>query len=413
MLMRIIIVVFLLISTVTMAQNGTSSPYSFYGIGSLNFKGTVENRTMGGISVYSDSIHLGVQNPASIADLELINYAVGISHKENTQKTVSQTQEQSTSSFDYFAVAIPMGKLVSSFGLLPYSSVGYDTQNVVDDVTTRYTGEGGLNKAFLTFAYRVSSNFSFGIDTNYNFGNIQNTAFSEQVDIELGAREQNRSDLSGLSFNFGARYKAKISRNLQIQTAVAYTPETNFKSKNSRQRATVFVLPSGLQVVREEIEVAVANTDFTFPSQLSIGAGIGKPKTWFVGLEYVNQKTSNLTNRTFELENITYTDAAKYKIGGFYIPKYNSLTSYYKRIVYRAGIRFEETGINLKGQDITEFGISFGVGIPVGRLFSNVNVGFEIGKRGTTDFGLIQENFFNTFISLSFNDRWFDKRYLD
>jgi hypothetical protein len=204
-----------------------------------------------------------------------------------------------------------------------------------------------------------------------------------------------------------------VSRNLQIQTAVAYTPETNFKAENSRQRATVFVLPSGSQVVREEIEVAVEDTDFTFPSQLSVGAGIGKPKTWFVGLEYVNQKISNLTNRTFELENITYTDATKYKIGGFYIPKYNSLTSYYKRIVYRAGIRFEETGINLNGQDINEFGISFGVGIPVGRLFSNVNVGFEIGKRGTTDFGLIQENFFNTFISLSFNDRWFDKRYLD
>ena len=127
----------------------------------------------------------------------------------------------------------------------------------------------------------------------------------------------------------------------------------------------------------------------------------------------LNQKISNLTNRTFELENISYNDAVKYKIGGFYIPKYNSLTSYYKRIVYRAGIRFEETGINLNGQDINEFGISFGVGIPVGRLFSNVNIGFEIGKRGTTDFGLIQENFFNTFISLSFNDRWFDKRYLD
>ena len=413
MLMRIFIGVFLLISTVTMAQNGTSSPYSFYGIGSLNFKGTVENRTMGGISVYSDSIHLGVQNPASIADLNLINYAVGVSHKETTQKTVSQTQEQSTTSFDYFALAIPMGKLVSSFGLLPYTSVGYDTQNVVGDVTTRYTGSGGLNKAFLTFAYRISPNFSLGIETNYNFGNIENTAFSQQVDVELGAREQNRSDLLGFSFNFGARYKTMLSRNLQLQTVVGYTPETNFKAENSRQRATVFVLPSGFQVVREEIEVAVSNTDFTFPSQLSIGAGIGKPKTWFVGLEYVNQKISNLTNRTFELENITYKDAVKYKIGGFYIPKYNSLTSYYKRIVYRAGIRFEETGINLNGQDINEFGISFGVGIPVGRLFSNVNIGFEIGKRGTTDFGLIQENFFNTFISLSFNDRWFDKRYLD
>ena len=79
----------------------------------LNKKEDVEE--VGGISVYSDSIHLGVQNPASIADLDLINYAVGISHKETTQKTVSQNQQQSTTSFDYFAVAIPMGKLVSSF----------------------------------------------------------------------------------------------------------------------------------------------------------------------------------------------------------------------------------------------------------------------------------------------------------
>ena len=218
--MRIILVVFLLISSVTMAQNGTTSPYSFYGLGALNFKGTVENRTMGGISVYSDSIHLGVQNPASIADLELINYAVGVSHKETTQKTVSQTQQQSTTSFDYFAVAIPMGRLVSSFGLLPYSSVGYDTQNVVDDVTTRYTGEGGLNKAFLTFAYKLSPNFSFGVETNYNFGNIENTAFSEQVDLELGAREQNRSELRGFSLNVGASYKALLAKTLQVQPEV-------------------------------------------------------------------------------------------------------------------------------------------------------------------------------------------------
>jgi hypothetical protein len=51
--------------------------------------------------------------------------------------------------------------------------------------------------------------------------------------------------------------------------------------------------------------------------------------------------------------------------------------------------------------------------LPAGRLFSNVNIGFEAGKRGTTDLGLIQENFFNTFLSLSLNDKWFEKRYYD
>jgi len=76
-------------------------------------------------------------------------------------------------------------------------------------------------------------------------------------------------------------------------------------------------------------------------------------------------------------------------------------------------MRFEQTGINIEGQDINEFGISFGVGLPAGKLFSNINVGLELGRRGTTDFGLVQENFFNAFLSLSLNDRWFEKRYYD
>ena len=35
------------------SQSGTSSPYSFYGIGSKTFKGSIDNRSMGGLSVYT------------------------------------------------------------------------------------------------------------------------------------------------------------------------------------------------------------------------------------------------------------------------------------------------------------------------------------------------------------------------
>ena len=84
-------------------------------------------------------------------------------------------------------------------------------------------------------------------------------------------------------------------------------------------------------------------------------------------------------------------------------------------LVYRAGIRFEKTGLNINNESIKEFGISFGVGLPVGdvRMFSNANLGFEIGKRGTTNSNLIQENFVNFQLSLSLNDRWFNKRKYD
>ena len=80
------------------------------------------------------------------------------------------------------------------------------------------------------------------------------------------------------------------------------------------------------------------------------------------------------------------------------------------RIVYRLGIRFEEIGLVINNESIDEFGISFGLGIPIGRLFSNANICFEWGQRGTTNQNLVEENFFNLNISLSLNDRWFEKR---
>ena len=40
--------------------------------------------------------------------------------------------------------------------------------------------------------------------------------------------------------------------------------------------------------------------------------------------------------------------------GGYYIPDYNSFTSYAKRIVYRAGLRYEKTGLVIQNQEIDE-----------------------------------------------------------
>ena len=86
-----------------------------------------------------------------------------------------------------------------------------------------------------------------------------------------------------------------------------------------------------------------------------------------------------------------------------------TISKYWKRATYRAGLHFENTGLEVNNETINEFGISFGVGLPVGNYFSNANVGLEFGKRGTTNQNLIQENFVNLQISLSLNDRWFQK----
>jgi len=408
-------VLFLLLAIgVSQAQEGTTSPYSFYGIGSLKFKGTAENRAMSGISVYTDSIHLNMQNPAGVADLRLVNFTIGASHKFVTLQTEAEKQQATTTSLDYLAIGIPVGdKFGASFGLIPYTAVGYQLEGQNALGTTQYEGSGGLNKAFLTIAYKISEELSVGVDANYNFGNIENIATSRQDDVQYATREENRSDLLGFSFNVGLSYKRMLTDKLKLYTSLTYTPETSFTSENSRILSTILEGENGGEASIDVRDINVEDTDFTFPSQWTLGAGIGQDKKWFIGAEYTDQKTSNFTNRTFEIENVSFKDASKYRVGGFYIPNYNAFGNYLQRVVYRGGFRFEETGITINGEDINEFGISFGVGLPVGRLFSNVNLGFEIGKRGTKNAGLVQENFFNTFLSLSLNDRWFEKRYFE
>ena len=113
------------------------------------------------------------------------------------------------------------------------------------------------------------------------------------------------------------------------------------------------------------------------------------------------------------MTNSEFEDSSSFNIGGFVIPNYRSFNSYWSRVVYRAGARFENTGLKINGESINEFGISFGVGLPMGRLLSNTNIGFEYGQLGTTNADLVQENFFNVQISLSLNDRWFQKRKLN
>jgi long-subunit fatty acid transport protein len=93
MIKKIIVSACLLLSLVSFAQEGTSSPYSYYGIGDVRFKGTVENRSMAGVAVEQDSIHMNLQNPASFANLKMTTFALGGSYN-TTVRRVKMRQER-------------------------------------------------------------------------------------------------------------------------------------------------------------------------------------------------------------------------------------------------------------------------------------------------------------------------------
>ena len=405
MIRKLLICATVVISSIATAQESTSSPYSFYGLGSLKFKGTVENRSMGGISVYSDSIHINLRNPASYTGTNLalynnearpVKFALGTSFSSTTIETSTASDSYSNSAVDYLAVALPLNKFGLGFGVLPYSSVGYNLQsrNENNDLQYRYRGEGGINRAFVGLGYQVSKDLKIGVETQYNFGNISNTSIAFGYNdfgelLQFQSREVNRSDLGGFSFNFGTIFNKKINNSIELMVAASYSPEASIASKNQSEFSTIVIDSDQTEFIVDSSIVDLesddlAETSLILPSKTNFGIGIGKPRKWFVGVDYTFLEASRFSNRFVEIDNTTFEDASSLSIGGFFIPKYDSFGNYWKRIVYRTGLRLEQTGLVVNNESIEEFGISFGVGIPVGRFFSNANLAFEWGQRAVS-----------------------------
>lgn len=414
MIKKIILSISLLISIASFAQEGTASPYSYYGIGDVRFKGTVDSRTMAGLSVFPDSIHLNLQNPAQLASLKLMTFGVGGTYTQSTLKTSTQKSNTKRTTFDYLAVGLPVGKAGISFGIAPYSSVGYKIQNVITGENarvSRYNGLGGVNKTFVGVGFYIAKNFSIGADIQYNFGKIQTTSITYLDGIQNGSREVNNSNVSGVTYNTGFSYNTKVAKKLFLFTSGTFSPETTLKLSNSRVIDVVQLQADGsFATVGDPYTAAVVNSTIVIPQKVAFSAGIGLPKKWSLGSEVTFQNSSKVSNRFNDIDNVTYENATRFTLGGFYIPKYNSFTNYWDKVTYRAGFRYENTGLVINNQSITDAALTFGLGLPLGGTFSNVNLGFELGKKGKTTNSLVQESYGSLCVGLVFNDTWFKKR---
>lgn len=413
MIKKIIISACLFLSLVSYSQEGTSSPYSFYGIGETKFSGTLENRSMAGLSIAQDSTHINLQNPASYANLRWTAFTLGVGSNYTKQKTNTGSGLTKKTTLDYLSLGIPMKKFGAAFGLIPFSSVGYRIQNNAIDETQnnkRFNGWGGVNRVFLGFGYKILPNLNVGINAYYNFGKIQTNSLEFIPYIPIGTRELNVATLSGVNYNIGMMYKAKINQKLSFFSSLYYTPSSTLKSENTRNISTVnFNSNFDIQVV-DTLAIQITKRDLKLPQKLSFGAGVGDSKKWLLGAEISLQDVGKLANNYNTSENVAYDKYQKYSIGGFYTPNPNPFSSYYKRITYRAGFKYEKTGLIINSQSINDVGMTFGMGLPIIGSLSNVNVGLEYGKKGTTAANLIQENYFVLNFSFSLNDKWFVKR---
>jgi len=324
---------------------------------------------------------------------------------------------------DYLVLAFPLSPKSSfAFGIMPFSNVGYDLFKTSlnanqDEVSTSYRGSGGINRVYLATGYQPTEGLSFGIAAHYNFGNLAYDRYQSIDAVQLGTFDQREVTISGFDFTLSAiadrkvklgakeyRFHAMFNRELQM----------NLNASNTQTLGT-FQTANG--ATRERLDVnlgTLAETTVEVPSKTTLGLGIGKDRSWFAGLEYSSQDMSQFRNDFLAVNNATYTAASTLKVGGYYIPDYAAINGIYNRITYRAGFRMENTGLLIEGDELQNKVVSLGFGMPIGSTandrFSNLNIGLELGKRGTSTSTLVDEHYFGLNVGLSLNDRWFVKR---
>ena len=117
------------------------------------------------------------------------------------------------------------------------------------------------------------------------------------------------------------------------------------------------------------------------------------------------------------LEDDTLFDTWGLNIGGEFTPgiKRRSKT-------YRLGFAYTQLPVKIQGQKLNDMSFSIGSSIPFGKLkktetgqqvLPRINLALVMGQRGTTNYGLLKENYFRLHASLLINEIWFQKRKID
>ncbi|WP_272150106.1 hypothetical protein [Tenacibaculum aiptasiae] len=413
----------LVFSTITIvAQRNSASPYSYFGIGESFEAVTVEQASMGGIGVaLKDTHRLNFTNPAANADLRAATYGIGGSLSFLTIKEGDKSQTGNSTNLRYLALGFPIGKKAGvSVGLQPFSSVGYSLlENQTSNEFNLFRGEGGASKIYASFGMYVFEGFSVGLEAGFIFGNLTNSVLNQRVNVAFATKQEEKVNLRGGQFKIGAQYKKELKNKLNLYSGASVTLDGDLSAKGNEKMYSLAFSSSGQEILKDELFNRSVSGDLSIPLKSVFGIGLGKENKWYVG---INQQFQNALSTSSSLiangGAYRYGKSNKFSLGGYYIPKINSISSYWDRIVYRAGLRIEDTGLQVKTNNeftsIKDFGINVGLGLPLPGQVSNLNLGFEYGQKGTTNNNLIKENYFNIRLSLSLNDiNWFKKRQID
>ncbi|WP_233165975.1 outer membrane protein transport protein [Pedobacter sp. ASV12] len=421
------VVCLLLTGVIANAQITLQSPYSKFGVG--NIKGSLlpQLRAMGGVSTAVNKVNffnnINMQNPASYASINLTTLDIGMAAGFTELSNSTQKENSFNSTLSHVALAFPVTtKSALSFGIMPYSELGYNfinstkvgtTTDNTKNVDYRYTGEGGLTKAYLGYGIQFGDHFRIGANAEYLFGDLLENRSTEYVNEPgaINSRLQAKNSVGGIGFSYGAQYDISLDSKTTIMLGYSGSSSSKINSKRSQVVTQYYNDSQGNEQTAIDTLVFVENapTNLKMPLIHNFGISIQKNNKWLFGADYRIGKWSNLT---IDKVNQGLQDTYGFSVGGQITPDITAINGYFKRVDYRFGFQYDKTYIQMAGQDIKQMAVTVGLGLPLssfGRTLYKMNFSAELGKRGTISNGLLQEKYINFHLGFTLNDKWFSR----
>jgi hypothetical protein len=405
------------------AQVRVDSPYSRYGIGDLNTSNNAKTESMGGLSFsIADPNHINSNNPASYAatDSGSFVFDAGFLGMMLESKASNGSSESNYFNLAHLKVGLPITRWMrASIGLMPYTTVGYDVKGVgmydsIGTVEHRYIGDGGLNRFYMGAGFRIIKNLYIGANASYIFGKGVYSRETNMPDMinTFKVRVSNEIDVGSFYFDYGLQYTLRLSNETKdkennrlgkyMRFGFVYANQQTLGSGLSRSSVTFTTGSDGYEFIKDTIflENDIPG-EVTIPAKIGGGLSYYHDGKWMIGFDVNFQDWAKF--RAYGINDSLVTSIS-YHLGGSYnIKGYN----------IRAGFRYFDSYLELKSHKINDYGISFGVGFPLRsdrETVSYVDLGFEFGRRGTTEDGLIEQNYFKINLGVTIRNRWFQRQ---
>ena len=403
-----------------LAQGGTLSPYSQYGLGELAPQGGSVNRSMNGLGI---ALHGGTLinpvNPASFSSVDSLTmlFDMGISGQiTNFNENGTKTNAKGAN-FEFVMGSFRAFKNVGvTFGVLPLTNVGYKyqsttyLQDVNTAVTTTHYGDGGLHQLFLGVGARPVKSLSIGASVAYLWGGYDRSVTSVGSSTINNLSKIYSASVKNYTLDLGMQYDKSVGKDGLLTVGLTY----GFGHKLNTD-AECLVVSTNSTVSKADTTRMVVENALELPHTFGAGVSYSHAGTWMVGADvqlqsWVKTKIPNYENGQYVLSDKVLNNSYKFTLGGEWCPQWNS-RNFFRRVRYRAGVGYITPYYKINGQEgPRQMSASVGFGIPIMNGYnsrSQLTISAQYVNNSAT--GLIKENIFRLNIGFTFNEKWFAK----